>query len=73
MDSNGYTASPSLQVELGRWNHSATQTSLNHTAALANMSNTPNQIPVDKTWNPTESSRKIKSEVQSSPLELPEV
>ena len=28
------------------------------------MSNTLDQIPVDKTWSPTESSRKIKPEVQ---------
>ena len=28
------------------------------------MSNTLNQIPVDKTWSPTESSRKMKPEVQ---------
>ena len=30
------------------------------------MSNTLNQILVDKTWSPMESSQKIKSEVQSS-------
>ena len=28
------------------------------------MSNTHDQIPVDKTWSPTESSRKMKPEVQ---------
>ena len=28
------------------------------------MSNTLDQIPVDKTWSPTESSRKMKPEVQ---------
>ena len=37
------------------------------------MSNTLNQIPVDKTWCPMESGRKMKPEVQSSPLELQEV
>ena len=37
------------------------------------MSNTLDQIPVDKTGSPTESSRKMKPEVQKSPLELPEV
>ena len=31
---------------------------------LAHMSNTLDQIPVDKTWSPTESSRKMKPEVQ---------
>ena len=30
----------------------------------SHMSNTLNQIPVDKTWSPTESSRKMKPEVQ---------
>ena len=30
----------------------------------AHMSNTLDQIPVDKTWSPTESSRKMKPEVQ---------
>ena len=30
----------------------------------AHMSNTLDQIPVDKTWLPTESSRKMKPEVQ---------
>ena len=30
----------------------------------AHMSNALDQIPVDKTWSPTESSRKIKPEVQ---------
>ena len=30
----------------------------------ADMSNTLDQIPVDKTWSPTESSRKMKPEVQ---------
>ena len=39
----------------------------------AHMSNTLNQILVDKSWSPMESSRKIKSEAQSSPLELLEV
>ena len=31
---------------------------------FAHMSNTLDQIPVDKTWSPTESSRKMKPEVQ---------
>ena len=30
------------------------------------MSNTLDQIPVDKTWSPTECSRKMKPEVHSS-------
>ena len=30
------------------------------------MSNTLDQIPVDKTWSPTECSRKLKPEVHSS-------
>ena len=30
----------------------------------AHMSNTLDQIPVDKTWSPMESSRKMKPEVQ---------
>ena len=30
----------------------------------AHMSNNLDQIPVDKTWSPTESSRKMKPEVQ---------
>ena len=37
------------------------------------MSNTLDWIPVDKTWSPMESGRRMKPEVQSSPLELPEV
>ena len=32
----------------------------------AHMSNTLDQIPVDKTWSPTECSRKMKPEVHSS-------
>ena len=31
---------------------------------FSHMSNTLNQIPVDKTWSPTECSRKMKPEVQ---------
>ena len=31
---------------------------------ISHMSNTLDQIPVDKTWIPTESSRKMKPEVQ---------
>ena len=43
------------------------------TLKLPLMSDTLDYIPVDKTWSPLESCRKIKPEVQSSPLELPEV
>ena len=39
----------------------------------AHMSNTLDWIPVDKTWSPLESGRRMKPEVPSSPLELPEV
>ena len=40
---------------------------------MTHMSNTLDWIPVDKTWSPMESGRRMKPEVQSSPLELPEV
>jgi len=43
------------------------------TLKLPLMSNTLDYIPVDKTWSPIESGRKMKPEVQSSLLELPEV
>jgi len=43
------------------------------TVISAHMSNTLDQIPVDKTWSPMESSGKMKPEVKSSALELPEV
>ena len=36
----------------------------NRFAKSAHMSNTLDQIPVDKSWSPTESSRKMKPEVQ---------
>ena len=39
----------------------------------SHMSNALDWIPVDKTWSPMESGRRMKPEVQSSPLELPEV
>ena len=39
----------------------------------SHMSNTLDWIPVDKTWSPMESGGRMKPEVQSSPLELPEV
>ena len=39
----------------------------------SHMSNTLDWIPVDKTWSPMESGRRMKPEAQSSPLELPEV
>ena len=40
------------------------------TLKLPLMSNTLDYIPVDKTWSPVESGRKMKPEVQSGPLEL---
>ena len=42
------------------------------TLKLPLMSNTLDYILVDKTWSPMESGRKMKPEVQSGPLELPE-
>ena len=43
------------------------------TIKLSLMSNTLDYIPVDETLSPMESGRKMEPEVQSGPLELPEV
>ena len=40
------------------------------TLKLPLMPNTLDYIPVDKTWSPMESGRKMKREVQSGPPEL---